>query len=222
MTNLKNMQRAVCLVCIMLFCAVYAPAIAQKIRKVKNRIKGTAYIQVYHVKIAEDDEERIYHGPFKLFYNHKAEIKGQYTDGQRSGVWSFYTRKGELSQQIDYENAKVLFDAMTIRPFHTLEKEYEQSPVPVGGLMYLSSLIANQAELPTEARREGAHGQVLVTVTVSENGTADGFSVLKGIHQACDEQALEIVAATATEWLPAVDDDHFVESKVVIPVNFFK
>lgn len=94
----------------------------------------------------------------------------------------------------------------------------ENMPEPVGGWSAFSSTLSKNLKYPKRAQQTGTTGKVFVQFTVNSKGEVVQFSVLKGIGQGCDEEAMRVLALT--KWKPGKQRGRAVNVKMVQPVNF--
>lgn len=89
-----------------------------------------------------------------------------------------------------------------------------------GGFGELQKFLKNNIKYPGRGRlcMEGA---VYIRFTVHPDGSLTNFSVVKGICQECDENAIEVLQKMP-RWIPATTADKRkpIKSSVVLPVKF--
>ncbi|UOQ53558.1 energy transducer TonB [Hymenobacter cellulosivorans] len=154
--------------------------------------------------------------------------KGAYQNDQRTGLWEFYTSKGELEQKYDYDARQMVYLrpgknkslSVTLRePTASGQTWPDVAPVYIGG----SSAISNQLMLmryPVQAMRNGVSGSVQVAFIIAKDGTCSDYHVTQGIGAGCDEEALRIVQGLSNGWLPALVADQPVAVECIFPVKF--
>lgn len=154
--------------------------------------------------------------------------KGAYQNDQRTGLWEFYTTKGELEQKYDYDARQLVYArpgkskslSVTLRePTASGQTWPDVAPLYIGG----SSAISGQMMLlryPPQAMRSGVSGSVQVAFTIGKDGTCSDYHVTQGIGAGCDEEALRVVQSLANGWIPAQVTGQPVAVECVIPVKF--
>lgn len=88
-----------------------------------------------------------------------------------------------------------------------------------GGLQALASFVQMHLKYPAEARRNREHGSIFVSFVVRKDGTIVDCSIIKGVSEALDEEALRCVSSMPP-WLPAVVKGRAVTSRFVLPIKF--
>jgi TonB family protein len=83
----------------------------------------------------------------------------------------------------------------------------------------LISFIAAHLRYPINAVRNGVTGRVLVNVLIDAEGKAREVTLLRGIEESLDEEALRVVSLI-NDWLPKIENGVPVESVYTIPVSF--
>lgn len=94
----------------------------------------------------------------------------------------------------------------------------ENMPEPIGGWSAFTNTLSKNLKYPKRAQQTGTTGKVFVQFTVNSHGEVVLFSVLKGIGQGCDEEAMRVLALT--KWKPGKQRGRAVNVKMVQPVNF--
>ena len=158
----------------------------------------------------------------------RVKSEGTYQNGKRVGVWSFYNRQKKLTQKYNFSTNELLYTAIDI----DTEKVYKvqtdtgtqklkltQPPLLIGGENPL--LIASgYFRYPTDAKRAGLSGQVVVSFWIDENGIAKDYRVVKKFGYGCDEEALRVVTKMLPNWTPAMIDGKPVTVQYEIPISF--
>ncbi|MFD2871196.1 hypothetical protein ACFS5N_01875 [Mucilaginibacter ximonensis] len=80
-------------------------------------------------------------GNYLVLAHRKTVVKGQYTNGERTGVWYFYDHAGKAMQQYDFDKNHLLFEAPEQEPsnFRYLmdqvitPKDITTQPIKIGG-----------------------------------------------------------------------------------------
>ncbi len=79
--------------------------------------------------------------------------------------------------------------------------------------------IGDNIRYPSEARQAGIEGKVFVQFVVDEYGEITQTEILKGIGEACDQEALRVLQESP-EWLPGTTDGQAVNVRMVLPITF--
>jgi len=114
-----------------------------------------------------------------------------------------------------------LFSAYEIRAqegdtiYMTAETQAEYK----GGHPKLSRDLQSLLTYPRSARKQGIEGTVFVMFVVDKKGKIAEPKVIKGISQACDEEAARVVSQLG-EWVPAMHKNKIVKTRFVLPIKF--
>src|SRR5262245_60404881 len=95
----------------------------------------------------------------------------------------------------------------------------EQPPSFVGGPEAMYKFIGENFKYPIEALQNEITGSVFVQFVVNENGAVSDAKVIKGIGDACDQEALRIVNLMPN-WNPGKQDGKPVSTRFVLPFRF--
>jgi len=77
----------------------------------------------------------------------------------------------------------------------------ETQPSPPGGMSAWNKYLSDNLKYPTQARRMGVEGTVIVVFVVNTDGSIQDVEVLRGIGGGCDEEAVKVVK-NAPKWDP--------------------
>jgi protein TonB len=95
----------------------------------------------------------------------------------------------------------------------------EKTALPVGGMPALYDLIGKNMQYPVEARRKNVEGKVFVQFIVNKDGSLSDFTVLKGIGEGCDEEAVRALSLSPN-WTPGKQNGVAVKQRMVLPITF--
>lgn len=95
----------------------------------------------------------------------------------------------------------------------------EIMPAYEGGMEALMKYVKRNLRYPSPARRMGIDGTVYVSFVVNGDGTVSHVSVLRGIHQACDDEAMRVIASLPG-WIGGKQGGLPVNVKMVLPIKF--
>ncbi len=105
-------------------------------------------------------------------------------------------------------------------PDKNLQIEQNRFADVEGGLDRFYAELAGKLRYPKEARQKKIQGRVFVRFMVMPDGSLTDFKVLKGIHPACDQAAMDAIKSTNTIWLPARVNGKAVRQELTIPIQF--
>lgn len=95
----------------------------------------------------------------------------------------------------------------------------EQQPTPAGGYQAFYDFIGNNLKYPNRARRMGIEGKVFVQFVVDKDGTLTNVSVVKGIDEECDAEAIRVLQK-APKWIAGKQRGKPVKVRMIIPITF--
>jgi periplasmic protein TonB len=108
---------------------------------------------------------------------------------------------------IEEEKADQIFDIV------------ETQPNPPGGMSGWNKYLSDNLKYPTQARRMGVEGTVIVVFVINTDGSIQDVEVLRGIGGGCDEEAVKIVKA-APKWSPGKQRGKPVRTRMRLPIRF--
>ncbi|NOX47631.1 MAG: energy transducer TonB, partial [Chlorobi bacterium] len=95
----------------------------------------------------------------------------------------------------------------------------ETMPRFPGGETGLRKYLQQNLSYPAKARKAGIEGKIYVSFVVNSAGKATDVKIVKGIGEACDEQALRAINDMPF-WKPATQQGRPVSVRFVVPVYF--
>ena len=95
----------------------------------------------------------------------------------------------------------------------------EQPPEFTGGLEAMYKFITKNLQYPASARKMQIEGSVFVVFIVDTDGAIREASVLKGVSEDCNNEALRVVKLMPN-WRPGTQQGKPVRVKYVLPIKF--
>ena len=95
----------------------------------------------------------------------------------------------------------------------------ETQPNPPGGMSGWNQYLSKNLKYPTQARRMGIEGTVIVVFVVNTDGSIQDVDDLRGIGGGCDEEAVRVVSA-APKWEPGKQRGRPVRTRMRLPIRF--
>lgn len=95
----------------------------------------------------------------------------------------------------------------------------EAAPIPAGGMQGWNTYLSTNLQYPTNARRKGIEGTVIVAFVVNTDGTVSDFEILRGIGGGCDEEAIRIVKGSP-KWTAGMQGGKAVRTRMRLPLTF--
>ncbi|WP_268034613.1 energy transducer TonB [Algoriphagus sp. PAP.12] len=95
----------------------------------------------------------------------------------------------------------------------------ETQPTPPGGMSGWNQYLSKNLKYPTQARRMGIEGTVIVVFVINTDGSIQDVEVLRGIGGGCDEEAVKVVQE-APNWEPGKQRGRPVRTRMRLPIRF--
>ncbi len=95
----------------------------------------------------------------------------------------------------------------------------EKYPEFPGGTTALFDFINKNVKYPRSARDKGIEGRVFVQFVVEKDGSLSSFTVLRGVSDELDAEAIRVLKAMP-KWKPGMNDGKPVRVQFTIPFNF--
>lgn len=95
----------------------------------------------------------------------------------------------------------------------------EESPEYPGGAGAMYGYIGKSIRYPSQAKRMGLEGTVVLAFVVEKDGSISNVSAVRGIGGGCDEEAARVVASMP-KWKPAKQNGKSVRMRFTLPVKF--
>lgn len=144
-----------------------------------------------------------------LIFNEELKSEETFFDqlfNSKSTNLSLNTRTSNLNSGINASNSEV-YDVV------------ETQPIPPGGMTGWNKYLSDNQNYPTQARRMGVEGTVIVVFVINTDGTIQDVEVLRGIGGGCDEEAVKIVK-NAPNWEPGKKRGEPVRTRMRLPIRF--
>lgn len=157
-----------------------------------------------------------------LHENGKLHINGAYRNGLREGEWSFYDEAGRLTNTEHYVNGRLekgLYRGPAGDEFTYDSDTFEVLPEYPGGMRGLAQYLRHTIRYPKEARRARASGTVFVGFVIHADGKVSDVHILKGIHQACDAEAVRVIEIMPP-WQAGRQQGRPVPVRYSLPIRF--
>ena len=88
-----------------------------------------------------------------------------------------------------------------------------------GGMAALREFLAENCHYPKEAQDNGQQGVVMLEFVVEEDGTISTITVLRGVCEALDEEAIRVVKVMP-KWKPGENEGQPCRSYFQLPITF--
>ena len=95
----------------------------------------------------------------------------------------------------------------------------EQMPEYPGGDEALNKFIRENLKYPASAAEGGVEGRVIIRFIVDKKGTVTDATVIRGLNQACDDEAMRVLNIMP-KWKPGKQDGEKVAVYFVLPIVY--
>lgn len=133
-------------------------------------------------------------------------------------------KKTEMIINIDFEEEKPIIDVLLESP-PTIEVPDEINDFVdfqasfKGGMEAWYIYLKKNLTYPSQARRMGIEGSVIVRFVVNTDGTIQDVEVLRSIGGGCDEIAKKVIT-NSPSWNPGIIRNRPVRSRMTMPIRF--
>ena len=88
-----------------------------------------------------------------------------------------------------------------------------------GGMRALMTWLSNNIKYPVAAFQNGISGRVTVRFVINKNGEVEDATILKGVNEDLDNEALRVVRQLP-RWIPGKNEGKNVNTYFSLPVTF--
>ncbi|MHA7130763.1 energy transducer TonB [Algoriphagus namhaensis] len=113
----------------------------------------------------------------------------------------------------------VIAEAPVVEKADEIFDVVETQPNPPGGMSGWNEYLRKNLKYPTQARRMGIEGTVIVVFVVNVDGSIQDVDVLRGIGGGCDDEAIRVVE-NAPKWEPGKQRGKPVRTRMRLPIRF--
>ncbi|TSD64767.1 energy transducer TonB [Inquilinus sp. KBS0705] len=146
---------------------------------------------------------------WQYFYSNVLIGEGHYKNGEKVGIWTGYTRgferlKYDFSKDslITYIPAK-LDSTLLFRPITTNSAvSLDRWPIYINGMATFTLLLMKNARYPALALEANKQGEVILTFTINEHGTAGNYRIKNKIGYGIDDEVLRVMKQLDGAWVP--------------------
>ncbi|MBR5687796.1 MAG: TonB family protein [Prevotella sp.] len=117
------------------------------------------------------------------------------------------------------KKAKELSDVSPDVAAEPVYENCEKMPEFEGGMPALANYMKENVCYPKEAFEANVQGRVLVSFIINENGEVSDASIMQGVEEHLDKEALRVIS-TMPNWSPGLQDGKPVKVRYTLPVNF--
>ncbi|MCS5490106.1 energy transducer TonB [Algoriphagus limi] len=123
------------------------------------------------------------------------------------------TETTEIPEVIISDDPPVIDKAEEIMDFIEVQASFK------GGMEAWYEYLRKNLKYPSQAKRMGIEGVVLIRFVVNKDGSVQDVEVVRPLGGGCDEVAKEVVE-NSPEWIPGKMGGRPVRSRMVIPIRF--
>ncbi|MFN7490966.1 MAG: TonB family protein, partial [Chryseotalea sp.] len=95
----------------------------------------------------------------------------------------------------------------------------EETATPTNGMDGFYTFIKTNLSYPQTARDKRTEGKVFVQFIINEDGRLSDVTVIKGLGDGCDEEAIRVVGLSPN-WKPGKQKGIPVKQRMVLPITF--
>lgn len=129
---------------------------------------------------------------------------------------------GAVKEQIMVREAETETPELDEESIDTSGKIYSTTEMPPsfpGGQAALMSWISSNLQYPERAQENAIQGSVIVQFVVNTDGTIEQVSILRGVDNELDNEAVRIVKGMPS-WEPGKNFGMIVRSRYRLPISF--
>jgi TonB family protein len=104
-------------------------------------------------------------------------------------------------------------------PIYQVLDSVDDLPQPVDGREEWHNYIARTIRYPTNDRKAGIQGVVVVGFTISTKGKVQEAKILRGIGGESDQEVIRVIS-DSPDWIPAKQNGQPVEARMRVPILF--
>jgi hypothetical protein len=173
-------------------------------------------------------------GPYAVINDARLTVvKGAYTNGKKSGIWSYYDNNGKLVQEYDFDHdsllsqvrdpSSVVHDDFQI-PQGVQDSSKLQPPYKIGGSEYGFYLLYDERDIPETVKSASGRANMTYVLTIDEKGRLESYALIFGGEHFSDiveRRSIKGLSAEALEFSAATVDGKPVRSKIsyTIPLD---
>ncbi|UXX77888.1 energy transducer TonB [Reichenbachiella carrageenanivorans] len=151
-----------------------------------------------------------------------------YLNGEPAGIWFQYYDNGTLMSRLDYDQ-ELNYSEETPKDAPYLDLYSKQPKSPIQGTLTFptlteypegfSSYFVKNMRYPGPAVEKRITGNVLVLISIDEQGNTEVLSILKGAHKYLDLEAFRLLNELP-QWNPCKIDGKPTKVYSIVPIGF--
>jgi hypothetical protein len=153
--------------------------------------------------------------------------RGSYKDGIKVGKWNYryldipvqtYDHSLDSVLQCFYDNTETETITDSSRTF--VNVVLQRPAQYVGHKRQLHNDMSALTKYPLEARRMMLEGQVILSMTIKDDGTTADYAIMKDIGGNCGQAVIDAYKANTKKWIPALYNGRRVSVKYYQSIQF--
>lgn len=160
-------------------------------------------------------------------------VKGAYTNGRKSGIWSYFDVSGQLVQQYDFNHDSLVSQAgdslSVVHEDFQIPQGVEDSsklrpPYKIGGPEYGFYLLYDERDIPETVKGVSGKAEMTYVLTIDEKGQLESYILIFSGENFSDivrRRTVKGLPAEALEYAAATINGQPVRSKIsyTIPLD---
>lgn len=131
-----------------------------------------------------------------------------------------HDERNSLSVKIDGKDFDINFAGGILKDDSKIYTDaVEVAPEYPGGYNAMFDFISKNVKYPKESKEKGIEGRVYVQFVVEKDGSLNEITVLRGVSEDIDAEAIRVVKAMP-KWKPGMNEGKTVRVQYVLPFNF--
>ena len=131
-----------------------------------------------------------------------------------------HDERNSLSVKIDGKDFDINFAGGILKDDSKIYTDaVEVAPEYPGGYNAMFDFISKNVKYPKESKEKGIEGRVYVQFVVEKDGSLNEITVLRGVSEDIDAEAIRVVKAMPN-WKPGMNEGKTVRVQYVLPFNF--
>jgi hypothetical protein len=196
-------------------------------QNLKTKKKTGLYAkEIYQIDKKSKQKEGFY---YKISTRTKDTLViGNYSNNQKTGLWSYNNMKGEKYFEYNYETKTIAsFKGGELKSDSTYilhNKKFvldrvDHPQIYLGFENEPLTHIARNIKLPIEIVKKGITGRSVASFVVGENGKIRDQKIEHSLSKAFDKKILDVISKLTGDWVPATKDGIAFSSKIILSVD---
>jgi TonB family protein len=144
--------------------------------------------------------------------------EGKVLNGNKSGRWTGKLADSTLVYEEVYEDGKLIKGINKEKQVYT-----NDTMMPAqfkGGPEKLYRFLGENINYPSDASSARTTGRVIVSFTITEDGSLTDYKIEKSVLKSLDQEALRVIKKSSGLWEPATFRGQKTKVRYTLPINF--